>query len=174
MAQLEYYRDKKAPTMQRSSSQSSLPACDLNRPKSSLSRMKKFSSQLSLANKPMAPRTDVQATQRPTFSGLSMANINKLIESKSQSITNGIEANFNRVLARGFPWDVEKSDVLTFFKGIKIPNGEKSIHIQKKKAMEAYIDVATDVDHDNALSRSGRLVGSHKIFGKRTNIEYIL
>lgn len=162
MAQMEYQRDRIAPAMQRSSSQLSLPATDNTRPEPAFRPMKKYASQTSLSGK-LAPSGG--SSQPPTFSGLSMANIQKLVDAKSQSDGRGGEAKSNRVLARGFPWDVEKSDVIAFFKGITIVGGHKGIQIMKNKAMEAYVDVATDIDHDNALSRTGRLVGSQKILG---------
>lgn len=70
-----------------------------------------------------------------------------------------------KVIARGFPWNVTKRDVIEFFKGVEILNGEHGISIVKNHAMEAHIELSTAKDRDNALSRHKRKIGSQIING---------
>lgn len=62
------------------------------------------------------------------------------------------------ILARGFQWKVTKKDVIDFFKGIHILNGEKGINIIKNVAMEAYIELASRADIKAALKLDNRKV----------------
>lgn len=157
LAQLEYFRTNK-PKLARFSSQLSLPTCDshTNQPKSSL---RKFSSQFSLYSEPNALKNKNR--------GLSLVNLNELVEFGHELE----EKRVNRVMAHGFPWTVEKSDILEFFKGIKIMGGDKGVRIEKNITVEAYVDVATAVDHDNALSRNGRVFESQIILGRLMKFE---
>lgn len=72
------------------------------------------------------------------------------------------------VLARGFQWKVTKEDVMQFFKGIKILNGEKGINIIKNVAMEAYVELATKADVKKALALNKKLVDDRTVHGKFT------
>lgn len=156
-AQLEYYRTNPFNPIARSTSQLSLPAREpgANRPKATL---RKFSSQFSL----FEPKTNKSNKNRP-FSGLSLNNLNELLEYNDGSV---LASTLNRVVAQGFPWTVGKAEILEFFKGIQVLNGEDGIRIEKNVAVDAFIDVATAVDHDNALSRNGRIFDSQVILGK--------
>lgn len=183
--QLEYHCNKDTAKLQRSSSQLSLPG-NGNRPNASLSRMKKYSSQLSLSSTSFELSNGAANQQRQInenrqrrlsqlsspYNSLSLANLHQLIDDKSNANGNDSTAenaehdkNVNRVKARGFPWKVTKADVIGFFQGIDIPNGEESIRIVKNVAMEAYVDFATAKDHDIATSRNGRFFKSYKILG---------
>lgn len=71
------------------------------------------------------------------------------------------------VIARGFPWAVRKKDVMEFFKGVDILNGEHGIKIVKNNAMEAHIELTTAKERDHAISRNKRMFGSRTIYGKR-------
>lgn len=69
------------------------------------------------------------------------------------------------VIARGFPWRVTKQNVMEFFKGIKIVNGEDGINIVKNVAMEAHVVLASKVDRKKALTLHNKLFESRAIAG---------
>ena len=73
---------------------------------------------------------------------------------------------FYMVMARGFQWKVSKKDVMDFFKGIKILNGEKGINIMKNVAMEAYIELASKNDVKKALALNNKRVDSRTVHGE--------
>lgn len=70
------------------------------------------------------------------------------------------------VLARGFQWKVTKRDVMDFFAGINILNGEKGINIMKNVAMEAYIELVSKADVHKALALNNKRVDFRTIHGK--------
>lgn len=72
------------------------------------------------------------------------------------------------VKAVGFPWKIKKRDVLKFFDGLDILNGEQGIRVVKrgKGAMEAYVNFATSADRYFALSRNRMKIDSQTIYGK--------
>lgn len=82
--------------------------------------------------------------------------------SKSDS-KKGSTNGFYMVLARGFQWKVTKRDVFSFFKGIKILNGENGINIIKNVAMEAYIELTSKADVKKALELNNKSVDSRTI-----------
>lgn len=69
------------------------------------------------------------------------------------------------ILARGFQWKVTKQDVISFFKGIKIVDGEKGINIIKNVAMEAYIEVVSKADVKAAVKLHNKRVDERVIHG---------
>lgn len=69
------------------------------------------------------------------------------------------------VLARGFQWKVTKKDVMQFFKGINILNGEKGINIMKNVAMEAFVELASKADVKKALALNNKRVESRTVHG---------
>lgn len=69
------------------------------------------------------------------------------------------------VLARGWPWKVTKIDVIKFFKGIKVLNGERGINIIKNVAMEAYVELSSKADVKKALALNNRSVDLRPVHG---------
>lgn len=69
------------------------------------------------------------------------------------------------VMARGFQWKVTKQNVIDFFKGIKIVNGEDGINIVKNVAMEAHVVLASKADRKKALTLHNRIFESRAIAG---------
>lgn len=69
------------------------------------------------------------------------------------------------VLARGFQWKVTKQDVIGFFKGIKVMNGENGINIIKNVAMEAYVELASKADVKTALKLDNKRVDDRVVHG---------
>lgn len=84
--------------------------------------------------------------------------------SKTEAKRSG--TGFYMVLARGFQWKVTKKDVMFFFKGIKILNGEKGINIIKNIAMEAFIELVSKTDVKKALALNNKRVDSRTVHGK--------
>lgn len=82
--------------------------------------------------------------------------------SKSE-LKKGATVGFYMVLARGFQWKVTKRDVVKFFKGIKILNGENGVNIIKNVAMEAYIELSSKADVKKALEFNNKIVDSRSI-----------
>lgn len=70
------------------------------------------------------------------------------------------------VLARGFQWKVTKKDVLDFFEGVKVLNGEKGINIIKNGAMEAYVELPSKAERKKALALTTRKVDSRIVYGE--------
>lgn len=70
------------------------------------------------------------------------------------------------VLARGFQWKVSKKDVVEFFAGVKILNGEKGVNIIKNGAMEAYVELPSKSERKKALALSNKKVDSRTVYGK--------
>lgn len=70
------------------------------------------------------------------------------------------------VMARGFQWKVSKKDVIDFFQGIKIVNGEKGINIIKNIAMEAFVELASKAEVKKALALNNKRVDSRTVHGK--------
>lgn len=185
MQQLEYHSNNNLTNLHRSSSQLSLPG-NGNRANSSMPRMKKYSSQSSLRNSfelsssnanQQRPIIDYRQRRLPqlsaSYNSLSLANLHQLIDGKNSQHNGNADSdgnasadeNVNRIKARGFPWNVKRADVIDFFEGIHILNAEEGIRIEKNVAMEAFVDLATPKDHDNALTRNGRMFQSKRIFG---------
>lgn len=170
MAQLEYYRQNDG-RPQHSPSLNN----DHSAP-SSYSKCEQFLAQLSIA-KCDSDESDsdcdksISGLSQSSLGGLSMVNLNRLIEMKSGSTSKATSSNglnINRIVASGFSCQAKKSDLFKFFKGINIPNGINSINVVNDKQndlMEAFVDVATAGDHDAALQFSGRLFDSRKILG---------
>lgn len=69
------------------------------------------------------------------------------------------------VIARGFQWKVTKQNVIDFFKGIKIVNGENGIDIVKNVAMEAHVVLASKADRKKALTLHNKIFESRAIAG---------
>lgn len=69
-------------------------------------------------------------------------------------------------MARGFQWKVSKKDVIDFFQGIKIVNGEKGINIIKNIAMEAFVELASKAEVKKALALNNKRVDSRTVHGK--------
>lgn len=69
------------------------------------------------------------------------------------------------VLARGFQWKVTKQNVINFFKGIRILNGEQGINIMKDGAMMAYVELVSSADVKKALALDNKRVDSRTIHG---------
>lgn len=74
------------------------------------------------------------------------------------------------VLARGFQWKVTKKDVMDFFKGINILNGENGINIMKNTAMEAYVELGSKTDVKKALALNSKRVDARTVHGKSKNV----
>lgn len=70
------------------------------------------------------------------------------------------------VVARGFQWKVTKQNIMAFFKGINIVNGEDGINIVKNVAMEAHIVLASKADRKKALALHNKLFESRAISGR--------
>lgn len=70
------------------------------------------------------------------------------------------------VLARGFQWKVSKKDVLDFFAGVKVLNGEQGVNIIKNGAMEAYVELPSKAERKKALALTTRKVDSRIVYGK--------
>lgn len=70
------------------------------------------------------------------------------------------------VLARGFQWKVSKNDVIAFFGGIKILNGEKGINIIKNGAMEAYVELPNKAERRKAIALNNKKMDSRAIYGE--------
>lgn len=84
---------------------------------------------------------------------------------RTKSVSKKGSAGFYMVLARGWPWKVTKSDVIKFFKGIKILNGEKGINIIKNIAMEAYVELSSKADVKKALALNNKSVDLRPVHG---------
>lgn len=69
------------------------------------------------------------------------------------------------VMARGFQWKVTKKDVMSFFAGVKILNGENGINIIKNIAMEAYVEFSSKSDRTKALALCNKKFDSRTIHG---------
>lgn len=82
-------------------------------------------------------------------------------------------AGFYMVLARGWPWKVTKIDVIKFFKGIKVLNGERGINIIKNVAMEAYVELSSKADVKKALALNNRSVDLRPVHGNSIVSFYI-
>lgn len=67
------------------------------------------------------------------------------------------------VIARGFQWKVTKKDVIEFFKGIQIVDGEDGINIVKNVAMEAHVALASKADRKKALALHNKQFESRAI-----------
>lgn len=85
---------------------------------------------------------------------------------RSKAETKKLGNGFFMVMARGFQWKVSKKDVMDFFKGINILNGEKGINIMKNVAMEAYIELASKNDVKKALALNNKRVDSRTVHGE--------
>ncbi|XP_055294776.1 G-rich sequence factor 1-like [Sitodiplosis mosellana] len=81
--------------------------------------------------------------------------------SKAEAKKPGV--GFYMVMARGFQWKVSKKDVMDFFKGINILNGEKGINIMKNVAMEAYVELVSKNDVKKALALNNKRVDSRTV-----------
>ncbi|XP_031625949.1 uncharacterized protein LOC116342460 [Contarinia nasturtii] len=77
---------------------------------------------------------------------------------RSKTDTKKTSHIFYMVLARGFQWKVTKKDVMDFFKGINILNGENGINIMKNTAMEAYVELVSKSDVKKALALNSKRV----------------
>lgn len=78
------------------------------------------------------------------------------------------------VKAVGFPWKVTRGDVLKFFDGISVVNGEQGIRLVKrgKGAMVAYVKFATSGDQHFALTRNKMKIDSQTIYGSFSYCQY--
>lgn len=70
------------------------------------------------------------------------------------------------MLARGFQWKVSKKEVIDFFAGIKILNGEKGINIIKNGAMEAYVELPNKAERRKALALNNTKMDTRTIYGR--------
>lgn len=89
---------------------------------------------------------------------------------RTKAETKKLGNGFFMVMARGFQWKVSKKDVMEFFKGINILNGEKGINIMKNVAMEAYIELASKNDVKKALAYNNKRVDSRTVHGEQLSI----
>lgn len=88
---------------------------------------------------------------------------------KSDGKKGAASGGFYMVVARGFQWKVTKQNIVEFFKGIKILNGECGVNIIKDGAMVAYVELASNADVKKALAMDNKRVDSrtiHGIFGR--------
>lgn len=95
------------------------------------------------------------------------------VSRRSKAESKKLSTGFYMVMARGFQWKVSKKDVMDFFKGINILNGEKGINIMKNVAMEAYIELASKNDVKKALALNNKRVDARTIHGEY-RFEYFL
>lgn len=70
------------------------------------------------------------------------------------------------VVARGFHWKVTKREVIDFFNGIKVVNGENGVTIVKNVAMEAHVVLGSKGDRKKALALHNKQYDSRTITGK--------
>lgn len=126
----------------------------------------------------LSPTSPPSTRSQPSTSNDNMLKHSPFRRSNETNITetspsNDISKKTNRVVARGLPWTVTKWQVLEFFEGIKVLNGERGIritHRDERGAMKAYVDVASANDHDAALKRKGRVFKGRTIDG---NMQYL-
>lgn len=85
---------------------------------------------------------------------------------RSKNEAKKLADGFYMVMARGFQWKVSKKDVMDFFKGIKILNGEKGVNIIKNVAMEAYVELASKNDVKKALALNNKRIDSRTVHGE--------
>lgn len=79
----------------------------------------------------------------------------------SNSSNNGLY----EVMARGFPWNVKRSDVGAFFSDMKILGEIDGIHIRKNGAMEATFFVDSFEEMQKALEHDKQSFGTRIIHG---------
>lgn len=88
---------------------------------------------------------------------------------------NGNAFNYNSpylIRIRGLPWSTTKRDILDFFAGVHILNGEDGIHLitlaltPNRPLGEAYIQLATERDLERAHSFDRKNLGSRYIEGR--------
>lgn len=83
--------------------------------------------------------------------------------------SNDIDSNSNdglyEVMARGFVWNVKRSDVGEFFSNVKILGGIDGIDIRKNGAMEATFFVESVEEVQKAIALDQRFIGNRKIYG---------
>lgn len=88
---------------------------------------------------------------------------------------NGNEPNYNGpylIRIRGLPWSTTKQDILDFFDGVHILNGEDGIHLitlpmlPSRPLGEAYIQLASERDLDLAHTFDRKNLGSRYIEGE--------
>lgn len=91
------------------------------------------------------------------------------INDREAAGSNDIDLNSNdglyEVMARGFVWNVRRSDVGDFFSNVKILGGVEGIVIRKNGAMEATFFVDSVEEAQKALSYNQRCIGTRKIYG---------
>lgn len=85
---------------------------------------------------------------------------------KSKIDKNKSTGRIYTVIARGFQWKVTKKNVMAFFKGIDIVDGEDGITIVKNGAMEAHVVLASKADRKKAFALHNKLFESRAITSK--------
>lgn len=88
---------------------------------------------------------------------------------------DGNAFNYNSpylIRIRGLPWSTTKTDILNFFHGVRILNGEDGIHLitlaltPNRPMGEAYIELATQRDLEIAHDFDRKCLGSRYIEGR--------
>lgn len=93
---------------------------------------------------------------------------------RSQKEKNKVIKRTYTVLARGFQWKVTKADVIKFFKGVKIVDGEDGITIEKNVAMEAKVILGSKNDLKKAIGLHNKTFESRTITGKYGDFHYFV
>lgn len=72
---------------------------------------------------------------------------------------------------RGLPWSATNNDIMKFLDGINITNGNEGVHLltttEGRQSGEAFVEVDTEEDVENALKRDNALMGQRYIESKQ-------
>lgn len=95
------------------------------------------------------------------------------------------DPNFNfdctwLIRIRGLPWTATKKEIVEFFKGVNILNGENGVHLitlsgnKARPLGEAYIQLASEEDFNAAQNFHRQNMGPRYIESKRFSANHIL
>lgn len=74
------------------------------------------------------------------------------------------------VKMRGLPWSTTDEEILKFFNNCKVKNGKEGVHIimtrEGRPSGEAYVEMETDEDIEEALKKDREYMGSRYMEGE--------
>ena len=75
------------------------------------------------------------------------------------------------VRCRGLPWSCSVEEIVNFFEGCELAEGTDSVHMtmnrEGRPSGEAYVELASKEDYDEALKKDRQSMGKRYVEGKR-------
>lgn len=112
------------------------------------------------------------ASGRSDFTDDQFAEDDFTFDRHNESHTN-FDDGPHLIRIRGLPWSTSKGEILDFFNGVRIRNGENGIHLvtfaenSTRPLGEAYIELQTAKDLDLARAFDRKNLGTRYIEGKQ-------